>query len=295
MKILNFGSLNIDFVYEVDHFVRAGETTSSGKYSKFPGGKGLNQSVALGRYGSNIYHAGKIGSDGSFLLDTLNDAGVNTKFILQNGSSCGNATIQVDLSGQNGIIVYGGANREILEFEIDYILNNFSKGDFLVLQNEINNVDYIIDIAYDKGLQIVFNPSPIDNNILNLPYEKISYLILNEIEGQELTGKSNSKDILHKLNENSPACTIVLTLGDQGSICYDGLQYYENGIYNTKVVDTTAAGDTFTGYFIASMTDGENIKSALDIASKAAAIAVSRAGAATSIPTLAEVLDFKFL
>ena len=293
MKVLNFGSLNIDYVYSVDHFVRAGETLSSEKMEKFCGGKGLNQSIALARAGAPVYHAGIVGAEGKMLTDVLEQYGVNTQFVKKSPSSNGHAIIQIDKNGQNCILLYGGTNREITPEMVDEVLENFSAGDILVLQNEINCMDTILQKAHEKGMRIALNPSPIDESLKELPLEYVTWFLLNEVEGNELTGETDPETIAVKLREKYPAGRIVLTLGKQGVLYYDGGEFLRHGIYPTKVVDTTAAGDTFTGFFLSCVLQGKGEAIALELASKASSIAVSIKGAANSIPTMEEVLDFK--
>lgn len=293
-KILNYGSLNIDLVYSVDHFVKAGETLSANSVNIFPGGKGLNQSVALSHAGGEVYHAGKVGSDGLWLKELLREHGVNTNFVLENAMSSGTAIIQVIPKGQNCILINHGANGEITEEEIDETLSHFNKGDLLVLQNEINYLDKIISKAYAKGMTIALNPSPIDDGILNVGLDKITYFLLNEIEGEAITGESEPDKICKKLLEKFPNGKIVLTLGEKGVIYADSEKRASNKAYRVKAVDTTAAGDTFTGFFLSLVMNGETVEYALKNASKASAIAVSRQGAAKSVPTLDEVKSAQF-
>jgi len=296
MKILNFGSLNIDYVYKLDHFVKKGETIASYSLNRYSGGKGLNQSVALGKAGLEIYHAGSIGKDGTFLLDVLKSSGVDVSLvsILENEST-GHAIIQNDKEGDNCIILYGGANQSITEKQVDEVLGNFSSGDYLILQNEINCMDQIIKKAYERGMEIVLNPSPMNEKITALDLKKISWFILNEIECGQITGmETEDADILtDAMLKKFPDSRIVLTLGSEGSCYADKTRKVRQGIYKVKTVDTTAAGDTFSGYFIAGITGGKSVEESMDLAAKASAIAVSRPGAAPSVPTMREVESFR--
>ncbi len=190
MKVLCFGSLNIDYTYKVDHFVKKGETLSSGSLQVFSGGKGLNQSIALARAGAETYHAGSIGEDGRFLLEQLQDAGVDTRYVtVLETVRTGNAIIQNDKEGDNCILLYGGANQAVTTDQADAVLEHFRKGDFLVLQNEINELAYIMERAHERGMKIVLNPSPMDEKIQGLPLGYVDYFMLNEIEASQILGQ----------------------------------------------------------------------------------------------------------
>ena len=290
MKVLNFGSLNIDFVYSVDHFVRAGETLSSDRLEKFCGGKGLNQAVALARAGATVFHAGCVGADGGMLKALLAESGADTRFIRQTDDASGHAIIQVDKKGQNCILLYGGANQQITDDFVDEVLASCEKGDVLLLQNEINNLPYIVEKAFACGMEIALNPSPINSRLAELPLDKVRYFILNEIEGTELTGETDPEKILEAFRRKYPHSVVVLTLGKHGAVYDDGATRCHHGIYDVPVVDTTAAGDTFTGYFLTCITSGKSPEEALRIASVASSLAVSAKGAAPSIPTMETVL-----
>lgn len=289
MKVLNFGSLNIDYVYSVNHIVEGGETILSSGMETFAGGKGMNQSIALAKAGIHVFHAGLIGEEGKLLLDECRKYGVDTTFIRQLPQKGGHTMIQVDQNGQNSIILYGGTNQMQTEEYIDEVLAHFEEGDFLILQNEINKLDYLIDRAYAQGMKIVLNPSPFDEKLSACDLNKIYLFLLNEIEGEQFTGCKNPDDILEKLNDKYPKAKIVLTLGGNGSVYYDGSKKTTQRAYRVEAVDTTAAGDTFTGYFISAMMQGKEMTEALDLAARASAIAVTRKGAAPSIPTVKEV------
>lgn len=292
MKILNFGSLNIDYVYQVDHFVREGETISSDSLETFCGGKGLNQSLALSKSGVKVWHAGAVGEqDGKILTEELERFSVDTGNIKRLKNKTGHAIIQKNPKGQNGILLFGGANQEITRDQVDQVLREFEEGDFLILQNEINEVGYIMEQAYGKGMRIVLNPSPMNSKIWTFPLHCVEFFILNEIEAGDICQKSGSgEELLNQLAEKFPGAKILLTLGQDGSLYKDGSLCIKQAIYPVEVVDTTGAGDTFTGYFIGGLALGESPEQALDHAAKAASIAVSRAGAAPSIPTRDEVI-----
>ena len=299
MKVLCFGSLNIDYTYKVPHFVKKGETLASERLQVFGGGKGLNQSVALAKAGTEVYHAGSIGQDGMFLLDMLKDAGANTDFVkILDTVRTGNAIIQNDKSGDNCIILYGGANQAITREQVDEVMSHFESGDYLVLQNGINDLGYIVEKAHEKGMIIVLNPSPMNEKILALPLDVINYFILNEVEAAQILGKEDKgeeswEQIADDLLKKFPQATIVLTMGSEGSVFKNQKETVCQSIYKVQAVDTTAAGDTFSGYFIGGILGGLSAKEAMDQASKASAIAVTRKGAAPSIPVLAEVQNYK--
>lgn len=298
MKVLCFGSLNIDYTYKVDHFVKKGETLSSDALQVFSGGKGLNQSTALAKAGVDTYHAGAIGEDGRFLLKQLQDAGVNTSCVavLEDVRS-GNAIIQNDKEGDNCILLYGGANQSITKDQVDAVLGQFEEEDFIVLQNEINELAYIVEQAHARKMKIVLNPSPMNEKILKLPLGYVDYFLLNEIEAGQILGEDtgaglDGKKLAEKLLAKFPSSAVVLTMGGDGSIYMDEKETILQSVYKVQAVDTTAAGDTFTGFFIGGIIRGLSVKESMDMASKAAAIAVTRQGAAPSIPLLKEVEEF---
>ena len=290
MKVLNFGSLNLDYVYTVDHILMGGETQTSTSMQIFPGGKGLNQSIALAKAGVEVYHAGQIGEDGQMLKDVCQENGVDARFVRPVSGRSGHTIIQVDKNAQNCILLYPGANRSISKEFMDEVLSFFDEGDILLLQNEINDLPYLIDQAYGKGMRVMLNPSPFDAYLDACDMSKISLFLMNEIEGWQLTGEKEPEQILAKAKEKFPHSDILLTLGGDGSVYQDNSGIYRQEIFPVKAVDTTAAGDTFTGYFISSIIDGMDPKEGLRMAAKAAAIAVSRPGAASSIPKKEEVL-----
>lgn len=294
MKVLNFGSLNLDYVYDVDHFVREGETISSADMSVFCGGKGLNQSVALAKAGVKVYHAGAVGSaDGAMLLEALSNVGADISYIKRYDMSSGHDIIQKNRAGNNCILLYGGANQNIGIDFIKEVLKDFDKGDILLLQNEVSNLSFIIDEGYKRGMSIVLNPSPINEKIFECDLEKVEYLILNEIEAADILGASDTgeDELIEKLTKRFPGMKIVLTLGEKGSVYVDKTQKIRQEIYKTDVVDTTAAGDTFTGYFIAGIVAGIDVAASLKQAARAASITVSRKGASPSIPFAKEVCE----
>ncbi len=289
MKIVNFGSLNVDHVYEVDHFVRPGETIASRRYQQHCGGKGLNQSIALARAGCATHHAGKIGPDGQHLVDKLTESRVDVSLIAIGTDPTGHAIIQVSPDGENSIIVAGGANRSIDSSDIDRVVRELSADDWLVIQNEINAIDSILEAACDLSCNVVFNPAPMTGEVAALPLERVDFLILNETEGADLTGTTDPSSILASLLSRYPSTRVVLTLGKMGAAFADGKGTFRQEGFPVSAVDTTAAGDTFVGYFVASMSRGADVGESLRHACKAASVCVTRSGAADSIPFAHEV------
>ncbi|MBQ4506764.1 MAG: ribokinase [Firmicutes bacterium] len=294
MKILFYGSMNIDHTYEVDHIVAPGETEASSAFRKSAGGKGANQAAAFAKaaqgLGFDIFFAGKDGEDGAFIEDILKSYGIDTSFVAR-GEATGHAFIQLDKNGQNSIIISGGGNTSITEAEIDGVLEHFGPGDILCMNNEINLLGYLMDRAFEKGMKIVFNPSPITPALAQLPLDKCHLLVVNEIEGKTLSGAESDAytDILSALAEKYPDCRIVLTAGSEGAYYAFREAKACCPAKDTKAVDTTCAGDTFLGYFLASDLLGMDPESCLEIAAAAAAVTVSRHGAMESVPFRSEL------
>ena len=295
MKILDFGSLNYDYVYDVEHVVVPGETISSRDMEIFCGGKGLNQAIAAARAGAEVYMAGMVGEDGQLFMDICKENGIDVSYLKQVPGKSGHAIIQLDKNGQNSILLYGGSNRKMTKEYVDEVLTGFSKGDLLLLQNEINMLDYIIDKAYEKGMRILLNPSPYDEKLAACDLTKISVFLINEIEGEQITKEKEPEKMLDVLEEEYPGAGIMLTLGSKGSVYANKGKRYRQDIFKVKAVDTTAAGDTFTGYFAASVLKGMPMEEILRKCAKASAIAVSKKGASDSIPKEEEVDGYELL
>lgn len=293
MRILNWGSLNLDKVYDLPHFVQAGETVSAQGYEVFCGGKGLNQSIALARAGAQVFHAGAVGIDGELLLAALKKAGADVSRICQVEQPSGHAIIQ-RVCGENCIIVRGGANCALTERDADRALSGFDKGDVLLVQNETSCVAYILRAAKAKGMRVALNPSPLPKVVEELPIELADWLLVNEVEGAALAGQrvQTNTELLAALRTRYPHTAIVLTLGGEGALYQDEQQTLAQPCCKVPVVDTIAAGDTFTGYFLAALVEGRPAKEALRRATFAAALAVTKKGAVPSIPACAAVENF---
>ena len=288
-RILNFGSLNLDQVYRVDAFVQPGETKSSLSLETHCGGKGLNQSIAASRAGAEVWHAGLIGCDGDMLFEKLLESGVNCSLLEHSGAVSGHAIIQVDNHGQNCILLYGGTNQALTEDAIDRALAAFGSEGLVLVQNETNLVGTIIERAHKKGLQVAINASPMDEKILSYPLELVDWLVVNEIEGAAIANCALEVDILPKLKQLYPKLNVLLTLGKRGAICIRGEEQAKTGIYSVKVVDTTAAGDTFLGYFLTQALDHKSLTDALLLATAASSLCVQVMGASDSVPLRQDV------
>jgi len=289
MKILNIGSMNIDYVYKVERILSPGETLSASSLLENFGGKGLNQSIAAARANGEVYHAGFIGENGQALKDFLFQEGVNVDLIEKTKENQGHAIIQVDKKGNNSIIVYGGSNRALTKDYIDKVLEGFGKDDFLLLQNEVSLLPYIIDRACTKKIKILLNASPIDEALLEIDFNKVYCLLINEIEAFGLTNEEDHKKAIEILLNKYPDIKILLTLGEEGAIYKDKNKKIKQKSFKVEVKDTTAAGDTFSGYFATCLSKGIEIEKALELAAMASAITVTGHGAAQSIPKLAQV------
>ena len=282
MRIINFGSLNIDKVYQVEQFVRPGQTITAKDYAVAAGGKGLNQSLAAARAGAEVLHAGAIGAEGRFMADLLRESGADTSLLREVDGPSGHAVIEINAAGQNRIIVFGGANRSMTSEYIERVLDTAQPDDWVLLQNEVNLVSEIICRAHEKGLRVVFNPSPVPENTEKLPLACVSLFMVNEIEAAQLAGtdaNADFEDTLTALRAKYPNASVVMTVGADG-VLYDGEEgRFQLPAFKVKAVDTTAAGDTFCGYFLAAVSAGKSVQTALQEASAASALAVSRTGA----------------
>lgn len=290
MKILNFGSCNVDFVYRLPHFVQPGETLTAKSLAKNPGGKGLNQSIALARAGSRVFHAGCVGEDDPFLRHLLKENGVDTTYLATVPAPTGQAVIYVDDGGENSIVLFPGANAAVTEGQIADVLRDFSAGDILLLQNEISGCRALLAAAAEKGMRVVFNPAPFDPALRATDLSRLSYLICNETEAAGLFGKDAPEEFLSHLASACPALGAIVTLGAAGCLYTEGGRICRHPAYRVPVADTTAAGDTFVGYFVSEISRGAGMGDAVRLATAAAALTTTRAGAAGSIPRREEVL-----
>ncbi|MDR2509520.1 MAG: ribokinase, partial [Spirochaetaceae bacterium] len=269
-----------------------GETISSSAFKRSAGGKGANQAAALAKAGMETYFAGKAGADGAFLRGLLNSYGVDTRYLREYPGATGSAIIQLDASAQNSIILFAGGNGEITLEEAGQTLSDFSAGDTVILQNEIPLSAEIIKIAKARGLTVAFNPSPYDRRAESCPLDEVDILFVNEIEGAALAALPASRGheaALDALLKRFPRAEIVLTAGKDGAYYAAQNNWAYAAPVPVEVADTTGAGDTFLGYFIAARARGFSPDKALSAACRASSIAVSRAGAMEAIPLSDEV------
>ncbi len=292
MRVLNFGSLNLDYVYHVPRFVRPGETLAAESRGVMPGGKGMNQSVALARAGCPVYHAGCVGEGGGELKKLLEDSGADTSFLRQVSEIQGHTVIQVAPDGENCILLYGGSNLCVTKEQVSSTLARFGPGDWLLTQNEISGLPFIVEEGYRRGLTVVLNLSPCGPAVRETDLNKVSWLLINEVEAEQMTGTGDPDGAWARLNAEYPRLSVLITLGDKGSVCFTG---GENGrrvwqdAFRVRAADTTGAGDTYTGFFLAALTEGLPLEKCMARASRAAALSVTRPGAAASIPRKEEI------
>ncbi len=292
MKILNYGSMNVDHVYEVQHIVQPGETVNARSLQLYPGGKGLNQSIAVARAGGHIFHVGVLGADGAILEQALTESGVHTDHIKRVPGSSAHTVIQVDRNGQNSILVFADENITLTDGEMDAVLSRFEAGDAVIFQNELARGPVFMEKAARRELTVIFNPSPMEESVFSFPLDRVHWFVVNEIEGGALTGEAVPERMLDAFRKKYPRAGVLLTLGCDGAWMMRGEERLFQPSFPVRAVDTTAAGDTFLGYFVTGLLRGENPQAVLERAAKASAIAVSRPGAAVSIPSLEETEVF---
>jgi len=287
-RILNLGSINLDHVYAVDHFVRPGETLATDDYQLHAGGKGYNQTIALARAGADVTHLGAVGPEGRWLVEKLRDEGVAVDQIAERDTPTGHAIIQVDRGGENAIFLYAGANHTIDAETAANALVNFVAGDWLLTQNETSAVPETMRLAKERGMHIAFNPAPMTPAVHDFPLELVDLFIVNETEAEALAGVS-ADDAGAALRTRFPGAAVALTLGSKGAryLCDEG-DFFQ-AAESVEPVDTTAAGDTFIGFFLSALLQGQGGEGGLSLACRASAVCVTRHGAAGSIPTRIEL------
>ncbi len=283
--IWNLGSINIDNFYEVPHLPAPGETLAAVSYGFGLGGKGANMSVAAARAAARVSHIGAIGAGGRWTRDRLMEYGVDTPHIAEIEVPTGHANIVVDQAGENSIVLFQGANVHLSEAIIGAALSEASHRDFLLMQNETNGQEYAAATAQSLGLRVAYAAAPFEASAIERLLGRIDLLVLNEVEAAQLeaaTGKT--PDMLG-------VADVVITLGANGCkwVSNTGEKHFD--AYPAEALDTTGAGDTFTGYLVAGLDRGMEMEAAIDLALKAGALMVMRRGTADVIPDLKEIQD----
>ena len=292
MAIINFGSINIDHVYQVEHFVQPGETIASTHYQTLLGGKGANQSIALAQAGADVRHVGSIHQNDASFKQALIKKGVDCRGVKCSETPSGHAIIQVTPSGENAIVLFGGANQTITAKTVMAALDDTKPADWVLTQNETSSIDEVLRQAQEKQLKVAFNPAPMSESVKALPHDCIDLLIVNETEAAALTGKEAMDDIVDEFKQQWAHCEVIITLGKAGVMMLRKGEVINVDAFSVDAVDTTAAGDTFIGYFLSAYSYHTDAKQALKRGCAASAIAVTREGAAQSIPTQKEVDRF---
>jgi ribokinase len=290
MTIWNLGSINADMVYTVPHLPGPGETLAATSLDRFLGGKGANMSVAAARAAAHVCHIGAVGPDGRWAVDRLTEYGVDTRHIVLSQTSTGHAIIAVDAQGENQIILYPGANRTISESAVGQVLASAQAGDLLVMQNETNAQVHAARIGQQLGLKVCYAAAPFDTAAVQAVLPYLDFLILNAVEAEQLRAATGMAP------DQLPVADVIVTLGAKGARHYDtkGGQAHDYPAIPVTPVDTTGAGDTFTGYVLAGLDRGMPMAQAIGLAMRAAAIMVTRHGTADVIPDLKDVQDARF-
>ena len=288
--IWNLGSINADNFYHLPHLPGPGETLAATRFHQGLGGKGTNMSVAAARAAARVSHIGAVGPDGRWAVERLLEYGVDTPHIAGLEIATGHANINIDAAGENSITLFAGANHAISEQIIGAALAEASPGDILLMQNETNGQDFAAETARTLGMKVVYAAAPFDVSAIQAIMSRIDILILNEVEATQLRAATSTE--LAEL----PIDDIIVTLGA------DGCEWFSKGqqtpsrfdAYKVEAVDTTGAGDTFTGYLAAGLDRGLKMEAAIDLALRAAALMVTRQGTADVIPDLKDIQDHDF-
>lgn len=289
MTIYNLGSINADNVYTVPHLPGPGETLAATGLRQGLGGKGANMSVAAARAAARVVHIGAVGPDGRWAAERLLEYGVDTHHIVQVAEVTGHANICVDTAGENVIILCAGANHAVPQAEIAKALSSANAGDFFVTQNETNAQAEAARMAHDLGLRVVYAAAPFSADAVRAVMPVLDLLVLNAVEAEQLCAETGSD------TGNLPVQDIVVTRGSEGCIWYSaGAAPQVFPAIPVTPVDTTGAGDTFTGYLIAGLDRGMPMAQAIGLATRAGALMVMRHGTADVIPDLKEIEEFAF-
>lgn len=286
MTIYNLGSINADYFYNLPHMPKAGETLAATQFKRGLGGKGANMSVAAARAAAQVVHIGAIGQDGRWARDALLESGVFCEFIETVQDATGHAVIMVDPSGENQIVLHGGANQSISSEGIGRALSKANAGDIFITQNETDKQAYAMSMARKMGLRTVYAAAPFDAHRVQVVLADLDMLILNDVEAAQLREATGADAWALGVHD------VIVTRGGKGADWYHlGQLSAHVPARPVQAVDTTGAGDTFTGYLIAGLDRGPDMAAALELATKAAAIMVTRHGTADVIPDLRDIID----
>lgn len=299
-NICVIGSLNMDLVVNVDTMPKPGQTIIGSNFKEVPGGKGANQAVAMARLNGNVSMIGKVGEDGfgQTLINSLKNDKVDTTYIRTSKGATGVALITVDKNAQNSIVVSPGANFEVKEDDIDNNIEAIKNSDIVVLQLEtpLNTIKYALNKAKELNKYTILNPAPavkLDDEII----KNVDLLTPNETELEIISGVSiETEEDIQKAAQimiEKGVKELIVTLGSKGSLYINKEKSMFKKAYKVEAVDTTAAGDSYTGALAVALSQDKNIEDAMDFASKVGALSVLKEGAQSSLPTLEDVKNFR--
>lgn len=285
MTIWNLGSVNVDMVYRLPHLPEAGETLSALKHKRGLGGKGANMSVAAVRAGSKVEHIGAIGADGAWMKERLASYGVAVGHLDKVGPVSGHAIVAINPEGDNQIIICPASNVLVDEGHVADVLVKAKPDDIAICQNETNGQLLFVRTAKERGLRVVYAAAPFMIEATTAILPDVDLLIVNAVEAEQL------EKAMGQTLDQLPVADIIVTLGADGCrwIATGTGQQKDYAAQKVPVVDTTGAGDTFTGFLVAALDQGSDMDAAIDLALKAAAIMVTRFGTADVVPSRAEV------
>lgn len=287
MAIWNLGSINVDTVFSLPHMPSPGETLSSTARNVFLGGKGTNMSVAAARASAIVHHIGAVGDDGEWTVDRLMEYGVDTRFIARVDEDTAQAMIMVDPKGENIVILHPGANVAIPQAILQEAMAEAQTGDWLLIQNETNLQRTAATLGKQMGLQVAYAAAPFDADRVKAVLPYLNLLFLNAVEAAQLEQATGKRP------QDLGVRDVIITLGGDGADWFGPEGHRHFDAVPVTPVDTTGAGDTFTGYVLAGLDRGHPMAQAINLATRAAALMVTRHGTADVIPDLKELEDFR--
>ena len=284
MAVWCYGSINIDHFYDLAHLPAPGETLAARDYRMELGGKGANQSVAAARAGAVVRHVGAIGVDGDTALAQLVAAGVDCAGVQRLEGATGHAIILVEQGGENSIVLHAGANRALALEAALAAFEGVELDDILLIQNETAHQAEVAEAAMGLGMDVVYSAAPFDLEAVRAVLPFVNTLVLNAVEAAQLQA---AMDVPF---EDLPVSSVVITRGAEGASWQArGMETIHVPALPVSVVDTTGAGDCFTGALAAALDAGQLPEEAMRFAAAAAALQVSRAGTASAMPARAEI------